>query len=279
MKNVCRFSRLASAGRTRESVGRLGLTLLVVGFLATAAPTASATTILLASNDASAPFVRDRLVGIGFTVVQVTQNDLSAADVSDVDVIFTYLTDDSGTIGGPLLAGQEQFVQDFVSLGGGLVVQQPNYDTCSVRGCRSIDLFPAGFELSIPSPGTRVSDTVVLTEIGESHFITNGLSGRELSGVGDNILATGINWTVLSASAEAPENVVLAVGAFGLGRIAVDAGSFSPASQIPASDTYVARLFEWSAGTPVPEPGTGFLLSAGLVGIATYRRRGLRVSD
>jgi hypothetical protein len=180
--------------------------------------------------------VADRAASLGYSVVLWTAaSDVSSENLADVDVLFLL----SGSA--MWLGDESSVIQSYVASGGGLIVEQPNFEG-------PVDILPP--ELAVSVYNRAYTDlNVQLTPAGQLHPMTAGLSAADIPGNMDVVFSADISpaYTVLAAGASDPALVALAVASYGSGRVSLETGNVHPLSLSPGSDEFLQRLIDWTA--------------------------------
>ncbi|MCF7741382.1 MAG: choice-of-anchor D domain-containing protein, partial [Candidatus Marinimicrobia bacterium] len=143
------------------------------------------------------------------------------------------------------LRGQGEVVQEYIDKGGGLIIEQPDREY-------SIRIMPAGFEIGVLQTESEVNpNTIQFTKNGNNHSILNALYPRDCCGSYDVIKKSdlGSKFEVLAVNSLDTNNVALAAGEYGQGRILLHTGEIG-AQKSHSSDLFVLRILEWTASQP-----------------------------
>jgi hypothetical protein len=153
----------------------------------------------------------------------------------------------SSTPAGTLTA-QQPIIEGFVNAGGGLLIHQPGF-----RG--TVDYAPPGFEVTLATTyWCNFPALPQATIVQPTHPITAGCTDEDLSGAADSVAVVGNGYLTLAVSV-ACDDVALAAGTFGLGRVAFDTGNGGLVSIDRGSDLYWAQLFGWLCSQESAPPG------------------------
>jgi hypothetical protein len=178
--------------------------------------------------------VRERLRDLGFDAEWINLSS-DFATFSEYDVIYLPI---GWAFQKHLIENQALQYQRFVEEGGGLVVEQPNYE-----GTFTPELLPykATFKTFKYDPGEWPPRILV------EHEILNGISLSELPGPGNQITAADDNWIIITTSAKS-NYPTLVVGSYGRGHIVVIATSVSKNSLVryQIGDIFIKNLIAWA---------------------------------
>jgi hypothetical protein len=217
------------------------------------------------SNASNAGNFVNRATSLGYatahwtTSAQVNQSSLEGTDVLFVQTGSAWE-----------LAAKASLIADWVSQGGGLIVEQPNQSG-------PVAILPPGLDITIwdwhydgSHSGPDPVRNVLITARGASHPITFGLTTADVCQNADRVLRSDVSaaYDILGVQVTNTDYVAVAAATYGEGRVVFHTGNTSPDAMTPGSDQYIRQMIDWAA---VPEPTTLLLLVAS--GLLVTRRR------
>jgi hypothetical protein len=204
------------------------------------------------------------LTNRGFTVA--TRSLFTAANIAGANVLFTGLVDV------PFSAQEITDIQNFISAGGGLIVER-DWDGFYPAADPLASAFGVTYNTSsvgIAGTGTAVNKTA-------NHPIWSGPAGSVTSFLQVFSASVASGATSIGAHATDPSKSGLAVTSFGAGRVVFltdEAGWSNTQGYMSSAATnnaiVWANMFEWT----VPEPGGFAIVAAVLASLGTRRFRG-----
>jgi hypothetical protein len=210
--------------------------------------------------------VPSRIDAIGFSTTTWTlDSQITLSALNGVDVL--YVTNERAD----LLSQSAELINQWVQLGNGLIVEQPNRSG-------PVAIMPPGLGVTVLSgnyvfPLGSPESAVLITPEGAAHPITAGLSTELLSGNGDLVRKADVspNFEILGVQISYPDFVALAAASYGEGRVVFHTGNIHPLANRPGSDRYVRQMLNWAAA--VPEPTSTSLICILIASIFTSQLR------
>lgn len=199
----------------------------------------------IGSGFGGGPAFADRVEFLGFSVLRWTSPDqVTASSLAGVDVLFVY----SGVE--REIVGKDAIIADWVFLGNGLIVEQPNRSG-------NITILPPGLNIFITSQSFDGSGTgpdpvraVHITSLGATHPIMFTLTDADISENFDTIFTSDVSssFDILGVQATNNDLVAVAAAVFGEGRVVFHTGNTAPISFSPGSDQYLIQMINWAVG-------------------------------
>ena len=208
----------------------------------------------------------------GVTFTEVTTAGFATVNLNLYDVLLISETFTNSNVTTPsqatldVLKAREAALSSWISSGHGVVaLSEP-------IGTGRFDWLPDAVQ---PTVGTMISDDTVHI-VNSAHPVMAGLTDSGLSGWGTsshgNFTSNGVLDVLVNEGGTRP---ITLAGTFGLGKIVItdqDPDYHHTYGNIKLQqEQFVQNAIDWAA-TPVPVPGTLFLLISGLAGLAGLRK-------
>ncbi len=144
------------------------------------------------------------------------------------------------------LRDQGDVIQNYIEKGGGMIIEQPDREY-------SVRIMPPEFKIGVLNSVSEINpDYIEYTQQGKRHPMLNALPERGYCGSYDVIKMNdlGEGFEVLAVNSLDTNNVALAAGNYGKGRIVVHTGEIGQNNR-RSSYLFVQRLLEWTAGKAI----------------------------
>jgi len=132
-------------------------------------------------------------------------------------------------------------IQKFIRTGGGIIIEQPDRE-------QAVRIMPPGLDIMVLNDDQEANPEFrQLTPAGKEHPIFNGLSSADSPGNYDVIKREGLGeeFQILAVNSLDTNNVILAAGNYGKGRILLHTGNTGIRSQL-YSKYFIQRIMEWT---------------------------------